>query len=38
MSEDLELLMAERAIGSFADTYARGIRSADDIVYYILDE
>jgi SnoaL-like domain len=24
--------------GGFADTYARGIRSADDIVYHILDE
>jgi hypothetical protein len=26
------------ADGGFADTYARGIRSADDIVYHILDE
>jgi hypothetical protein len=24
--------------GGFADTYVRGIRSADDIVYHILDE
>jgi hypothetical protein len=26
------------ADGGFADTYARGIRSADDIVYHILEE
>jgi hypothetical protein len=26
------------ADGGFADTYVRGIRSADDIVYHILDE
>jgi hypothetical protein len=26
------------ADGGFADTYARGIRSADDVVYHILDE
>jgi hypothetical protein len=33
MSEELNLLLAERA-----DAYVRGIRSADDIVYHILDE
>jgi hypothetical protein len=56
MSEELELMLAERAIqrvltsydwrrtdpagtgGGFADTYVRGIRSADDIVYHILDQ
>ena len=55
MSEELELMLAERAIqrvltsysrgtdqagtgSGFADTYIRGIRSADDIVYHILDE
>jgi hypothetical protein len=35
MSEELTLFSAD---GGFADTYVGGIRSADDIVYRILDE
>jgi hypothetical protein len=36
MSE--ELTDGVGADGGFAGTYARGIRSADDIVYHVLDE